>query len=380
MVASNAESGLVIGRAADCGLVISHPSVSAHHAELHFDGEQFWLRDLSSANGTFVNGVRITSTALNEGDKVHLGPIALEFTSGQLQIRVDYGTEPSEEQPPAATKRKLLLIATAVVAVSAAIAIPFLISDSDDTQRPDEVTTAPTTLPVTTTVAPSTTAQLTVTTSVATTTAVATTTVTPVDLYSQPSNFRSLIETSRAATVGIECTWEDLDSGWTGSGSGWPLQRTASGGTFIVTNHHVIDECTGAGSKVSLDANGQLGEGQVVNFDRDNDLALIETTLALNPLPTGPLPEIGHWVMAVGNPYGLTGTVTTGTVTNLDVYVILIDASLNPGNSGGPLINAEGSVVGVNTAGFTDVGFMGVAGGLRLLCDELISCGSEDWR
>ena len=146
------------------------------------------------------------------------------------------------------------------------------------------------------------------------------------------------------------------------------------------TNHHIIDECTGAGSTVSLDANGQLGEGQVVNFDRDNDLALIETTLALNPLSTGPLPKIGHWVMAVGNPYGLTGTVTTGTVTNLDGYVILIDASLNPGNSGGPLINAEGSVIGVNTAGFTDIGYMGVAGGLRLLCDELFTCDAQSWR
>ena len=127
MAASTSEPGLVIGRAADCGLVISHPSVSAHHAELHFDGEQFWLRDLSSANGTFVNGVRITSTALNEGDNVHLGPIALEFTGGQLQIRVDYETEPSEEAPPAAAKKKRLLITAAVVAVSAAIAIPVLI-------------------------------------------------------------------------------------------------------------------------------------------------------------------------------------------------------------------------------------------------------------
>ena len=79
-----------LGRAADNDLVIAHPSISAHHAELHFDGEQFLLRDLSSSNGTFVNGERVTSATLNAGDIVHLGPVALEFRDGQLQIRGDY--------------------------------------------------------------------------------------------------------------------------------------------------------------------------------------------------------------------------------------------------------------------------------------------------
>ena len=68
-----------LGRAADNDLVIAHPSISAHHAELHFDGEQFLFRDLSSSNGTFVNGERVTSVFLNEGDVVHLGPVALKF-------------------------------------------------------------------------------------------------------------------------------------------------------------------------------------------------------------------------------------------------------------------------------------------------------------
>jgi putative serine protease PepD len=193
-----------------------------------------------------------------------------------------------------------------------------------------------------------------------------------VDLYSQPSNFRSLIETYRAATVGIDCP--------TGSGSGWPIERTDTGGTFIVTNHHVVEGCIDAGGTVGLEMSGQFGEGQVFNFDVSNDLALVETSITLDLLPTGPLPEIGHWVMAVGNPFGLTGTVTTGSVINHDGYDIIHDVSLNPGNSGGPLINAEGLVVGVNTAGFTDVGYMGISGGLRLLCDELFTCDAQSWR
>ena len=74
-----------VGRAADNDLVVTHPSVSAHHAELRFDSEQFLLRDLSSSNGTFVNGERVTSATLNAGDIVHLGPVALESRDGQLQ-------------------------------------------------------------------------------------------------------------------------------------------------------------------------------------------------------------------------------------------------------------------------------------------------------
>ncbi len=64
-----------LGRAADNDLVVTHPSVSAHHAELRFDSEQFLLRDLSSSNGTFVNGERITLAFLEEGDLIHLGPM-----------------------------------------------------------------------------------------------------------------------------------------------------------------------------------------------------------------------------------------------------------------------------------------------------------------
>ena len=79
-----------LGRAADNDLVIAHPSISAHHAELHFDGEQFLLRDLSSSNGTFVNGGRVDARARVEvGDLVHFATFdyeivqALQPTTGE---------------------------------------------------------------------------------------------------------------------------------------------------------------------------------------------------------------------------------------------------------------------------------------------------------
>ena len=89
---------------------------------------------------------------------------------------------------------------------------------------------------------------------------------------------------------------------------------------------------------------------------------------------------IGHWVMAVGNPLGIKGSVNMGHVSNIDGSDIIHDAAINLGNSGGPLINAEGQVVGVNYAYYTDTNTMGLAVGLRMLCVELIQCSSQQWR
>ena len=176
-----------LGRAADNDLVVVHPSVSAHHAELHFDGEQFLLRDLSSSNGTFVNGERVTSATLHDGDTVHLGPVALKFDNGQLQIHV----EPDNPTPDTKTNRKPALVAVLVLVIGLAVAVPLLVEQSDDTDLPvAPVTTAPesnpstSTVPATTAVpttsrAPATTATPTTTTVASTTTAAPTTTVVP---------------------------------------------------------------------------------------------------------------------------------------------------------------------------------------------------------
>ena len=127
-----------LGRAADNDLVVAHPSVSAHHAELHFDGEQFLLRDLSSSNGTFVNGERVTSTTLQDGDLIHLGPVALEFRDGQLQIRVDYDSEPDSKAAETSTKAKPALLLLLVVGVAAGAL--FFIANSSEDPEPETAT------------------------------------------------------------------------------------------------------------------------------------------------------------------------------------------------------------------------------------------------
>ena len=127
---------------------------------------------------------------------------------------------------------------------------------------------------------------------------------------------------------------------------------------YIVTNNHVVD---GASEIRVKFADGRELPGKVVGGDAKTDVALLKveaTGLPVIPLGDSARLEVGEPVMAVGNPFGLEQTVTTGIVSATGRTIgagpyddfIQTDASINPGNSGGPLVNARGEVVGVNTA------------------------------
>lgn len=128
---------------------------------------------------------------------------------------------------------------------------------------------------------------------------------------------------------------------------------------YILTNNHVIDGADDI--KVKLDDGREL-KGEVKGTDPKLDLALIKVT-SKDKLPVAELGDsdaiqVGEWVMAIGNPFGLAETVTAGIISAKGRVIgsgpyddfIQTDASINPGNSGGPLFNARGEVVGINTA------------------------------
>ena len=129
----------------------------------------------------------------------------------------------------------------------------------------------------------------------------------------------------------------------------------------VLTNQHVIDRATRV--RVTL-ADGREFDARLVGADPNNDLAVlrIETDEKLPWTPPGDSGDVlvGEPVIAIGNPFGLSNTVTTGVISALDRSVranervfhgfLQTDASINPGNSGGPLLNAEGSLIGINTA------------------------------
>jgi len=129
---------------------------------------------------------------------------------------------------------------------------------------------------------------------------------------------------------------------------------------YIVTNHHVVAEADKV--KVILKEREKTYEAEVVGTDEETDLALlkIEADRQLPSLEFGDSESLepGQWVVAIGNPFGLSHTVTAGIVSAKGRVIgagpydnfIQTDASINPGNSGGPLLNLQGKVVGINTA------------------------------
>jgi len=150
-----------------------------------------------------------------------------------------------------------------------------------------------------------------------------------------------------------------------------PSQRTERGlgsgfifdaGGLILTNAHVVDQT----DKVIVGLqDGRRIEGTVVGLDPITDLAVVRL-VAGGPWPLAPLGnsdglQVGDWAIAVGNPFGLDNTVTLGIISNLNrnasklgitdkrLDLIQTDAAINPGSSGGPLLNADGEVIGINT-------------------------------
>ena len=141
-----------------------------------------------------------------------------------------------------------------------------------------------------------------------------------------------------------------------GQGSGFIVDERG----YILTNHHVVADAQKI--EVVLEERGRTYTAKLIGFDEMTDLALIkiEPDRSLKPVEFGDSDTIrvGEWVVAIGNPFGLEYSVTTGIVSakgrrlghGLYDDFLQTDASINPGNSGGPLFDLQGRVIGVNTA------------------------------
>ncbi|MDP3318840.1 MAG: trypsin-like peptidase domain-containing protein, partial [Bosea sp. (in: a-proteobacteria)] len=159
---------------------------------------------------------------------------------------------------------------------------------------------------------------------------------------------------------------------------------------YVVTNNHVVDKA----SEVQLVTDdGKTLNAKVIGTDPRTDLALLKVTeggsFPFVQLAAGK-PRIGDWVLAVGNPFGLGGTVTAGIVSAQGRDIgsgpyddfIQIDAAVNRGNSGGPAFNLNGEVVGINTAIFSPSGgnvgiaFAIPAATVKGIVDQLVNNGT----
>ena len=206
------------------------------------------------------------------------------------------------------------------------------------------------------------------------------------DLYFQPNDLQELIVTVRAATVTLTCG-EFSGSGWfvdlpddptTDSDDSYPFE--------IITNDHVVQQCDYDSEIEFYGSDFKLVYvARLFNYDTENDLALLMTDVEFPSLPLAPVerkPDLGQWVMAVGSPGGsidLSGSVTTGRITNTDGYIIATDAAINNGNSGGPLVNSFGEVLGTNSWGEDSANFENIAYAQAnpRLCNEILVCSPD---
>jgi len=171
-----------------------------------------------------------------------------------------------------------------------------------------------------------------------------------------------------------------------GQGSGFII--TPNG--YILTNNHVV---AGADKITVKLSDGRVFKAKVIGRDPLSDVAVIKinaTNLPTIPLGDSDKLKVGEWVIAIGNPFGLSQTVTVGVVSakgrsgiGINDYedFIQTDAAINPGNSGGPLINIYGQAVGMNTAiysksgGFMGIGFAIPINMVKIIKDQLIKYG-----
>ena len=198
------------------------------------------------------------------------------------------------------------------------------------------------------------------------------------DGYVQPRSINDLVDKAAKSTVTV---WCDVSETVGAQGTAWAIElETAVSDlypTTLITNHHVIEDCIGGKGKVTVATYGQSPrDAVIVKWDIKNDLAVLASRSkypAFNLSESAPFP--GYWVMAYGSADGYKDSVAIGNVLNTTVSQVLITNNVSHGNSGGPLIDNEGNVIGVITSGSDEE--YNIAVSLDAFCAKILDCQYE---
>ena len=204
------------------------------------------------------------------------------------------------------------------------------------------------------------------------------------DLFLPPKDVPGLIAAVEKSVVAIECN---------GYGTGFAYEDdavTSGFSTVIITNFHVIEDCIDSDEKIVV-ITGASQEGRprviLISWDEENDLALLEIDEALPRLANAEnFAKRGWWTMAIGNPVDtdfdeyevLYNSTTFGNISFvLNEYWNYTSATINGGNSGGPLVNSRGELIGINSiaGASTEFGVWNIAIDSDALCEQIYDCG-----
>ena len=211
----------------------------------------------------------------------------------------------------------------------------------------------------------------------------------------RPGNLSDLSQLLSKSVVTVYCS----DSSGNGSvGSGWAIDVNFSEymknhgvQSYVITNNHVINDCADGNGTVTLKlASGATVDASIYARDVDQDVAGIATTQFLPGLKfQGPIPQQGWWVGVLGSPLNNAGMLSEGIVSKVNQYEGDTTASMDHGNSGGPVFDNAGRVLGVASMFLSGNGTVqqgsehfGVFRGTPMLCAQIINCGdvSNVWR
>ena len=199
------------------------------------------------------------------------------------------------------------------------------------------------------------------------------------DGYVQPRSVGELVEKTQESTVSVFCVVREDDLGM---GTAWAIElkngMDKKYPTTLITNHHVIEECIGGKGKLTVaELYKEPVPATIIKWDKENDLAVLATGLKLEPLGLSQAePWPGYWVMVLGSADGYEGSVSFGSVLNTTDAEIFITANTSHGNSGGPLIDNEGLVIGTTSWGHTKEQYNG-AKSLNAMCAKILKCDGE---
>ena len=212
-------------------------------------------------------------------------------------------------------------------------------------------------------------------------------------LYSKSLSLIEIFEKDESGVVKVNVQRSETSNTVNGIGSGFVFDKKG----HIITNAHVIND---AKKIIITFLDGRSYNAEIIGIDEFTDIAVIKVNAdltLLHPLALGDSSnlKVGETIAAIGNPFGLSGSMTSGIVSQLGRLlpsgagysipdIIQTDAAINPGNSGGPLLNMRGEVVGINTAiqsttgEFTGVGFAIPSQTIAKIVPTLIERGEYD--
>ena len=198
------------------------------------------------------------------------------------------------------------------------------------------------------------------------------------DGYVQPRDVGGLVEHTQRSTVMVNCDVPGKES----LGSAWAVQLEekayAKYDKVFITNHHVVEDCIGNEKYLTVHRLfAKDYSARIITLDKKNDLAVIVSDLKIPVLRLSQyMPSPGYWMMVVGSADGYQGSVSFGSVLNINQTEVLITANASRGNSGGPVVDNEGNVIGTLTESAIDEQY-NVARSLDAMCSKILKCDGK---